>query len=127
MPRAVAKPENLEDLMDEEHAEQWETVSEGFGTKIEWTVGHSFIGEFTGTREVELDDGGGGFSNAKAAEFVDAQGEKHWCWLPYGLAKVIEDGDLSPGRTVFIKCTGEQATKRGLNPVKTFTIKVKPV
>lgn len=133
MPRAsssapmAAAPENAEDWMDEEHAENWETVSEGFGTKIEWTVGRSFIGTFDGVKIVELDDKEGGFTNAPSATFHDNMGEKFWCWLPHQLKLAVEEGKLSEGRVCFIKCEGEQQTKRGLNPVKTFTVKLKPV
>jgi hypothetical protein len=126
MPRPV-QPENTEDLMDDESYEEWETISEGFGTKIEWTVGKKFIGEYIGVKDVPLDDKDDGFSTAPAAQFHATSGEKFYCWLPYSLKEVIDNGTLTEGRTVMIHCTGESPTKRGLNPVKTFTVKLKPV
>ena len=123
MPR---KPSDYpEDTMSDDVAEDWETVSESFGTKIEWTVGARFIGEYTGTRQVEVDDKEDGLSMVDAAEFL-RNGEKFYCWLPFALKQVIDSGKLTVGQTVFIECTGEESTKRGLNPVKVFTIKVKP-
>jgi hypothetical protein len=125
MPRTVKDTDHTEDLMDDTSYENWESISEEFGTKIEWNVGTRFVGEFTGTREVEVDDKEDGLSTATAAEFIK-EGEKFYCWLPFQLKEVIDNGTLTPGRTVFIECKGESPTKRGLNPVKTFNIKVKP-
>jgi hypothetical protein len=126
MPRATVASNNTEDLMDDTHAEEWEVVSEDFGTKILWEVGTTFIGTFFGVKEVEVDDKEDGLSTALSATFADSNGEKHWCWLPYQLQQAIADGVISEGDVVRIKCTGEQPTKRGLNKVKTFTIQRKP-
>lgn len=129
MPRATRpEPDHIEDTMDDVSAEDWETVSEGFGTKIEWVIGAKFIGVFTGTKMVPLKSGaeeGNPLDEAEAAEFTK-NGEKFYCWLPYQLREVIDNGKLTEGDTVYIECTGEEETKRGLNKVKTFTIKIKP-
>lgn len=128
MPRAAKDTDNMTDNMDDETYEDWETVSEGFGTKIEWVIGARFVGVFTGTRMVPMKsdaEEGNPLDEAPAAEFTK-DGEKFYCWLPYQLKEVIDNGVLKPGQTVFIECNGEESTKRGLNKVKTFTIKVKP-
>jgi hypothetical protein len=120
MPRPAAK--DPLDMMDDDHAEEWETVSEDFGTKLVWEVGTVFIGIFTGTREVELDNSDDGFTNVTAAEFT-SNGEKFYSWLTFALAKAFTGDDaIAVGTKVRIHCTGETATKRGLNPVKVFTI-----
>lgn len=125
MPRAPEQ-QNTEDTMDDASYDDWETVSEGFGTKIMWDVGKTFVGTFTGTRTVSVDDKEDGFTDVLAAEF-QSNGTKYWCWLPYALEEIINTDDpekrLSPGEEVYIKCTGEEPTKRNLNPVKVFTIK----
>lgn len=130
MPRQPVKNENTEDQMQDAEFEDWEVVSEGFGSKIVWDVGTVFIGTFRGTRLVPVDDKEDGFSEVTAAEFTDRMGEKFWCWLPYQLKEIIETEDedkkLNVGDEIYIKCTGESETKRGLNPVKTFSIKRKP-
>lgn len=114
--------------MDDESYEDWETVSEGFGTKIEWVVGARFIGVYQGSHMVPLKqdaEEGNPLDWAEAADFTK-NGEKFYSWMPYQLKQTVTDGKLSPGQTVFIECNGEEETKKGLNPVKTFTIKVKP-
>lgn len=127
MPRTVKDTDHSEDLMDDASYENWETISEGFGTKIEWNIGTRFIGEYTGTRQVpskeESEDGT--FDMIDAAEFTK-DGEKFYSWMPHQLQTVISDGALKAGQTVFIECLKEENTKRGLNPVKVFIIKVKP-
>lgn len=108
--------------MTDEAYEEWESVSEEFGTKIEWNVGTRFIGQFTGVRkDIDLGDG----EVADAAEFTK-DGEKFYSWIPYALAQVIESGKLIPGDICMIECKREDTTKRGLNKVKVFDIKVKP-
>lgn len=128
LPRTPRDTDHITDTMDDESYENWETVSEGFGTKIEWNVGVRFIGVFTGTRMVPVQkdaESGNPLDEAEAAEFTK-DGEKFYCWLPYQLKEVITEGKLTAGQTVYIECTGEEETKRGLNKVKTFVIKVKP-
>lgn len=124
MPRPTVKKENTEDLMTDAVHEEWETVSKGYGEKILWDTGVVFTGTFNGTRDVEVDDGKDGFTTALAAEFTNADGETFWCWLPYQLKEAIQNGTIKEDDKVRITCTGEQSTKRGLNPVKTFTIQV---
>lgn len=109
--------------------EEWDTVSEGYGTKIEWNIGTQFIGVFTGVRkDIPVSDNpteGNPLDYANAAEF-NKDGEKFYSWMPYQLQTVIDEGKLKEGQTVFIRCDREENTKRGLSPVKVFTIKVKP-
>jgi hypothetical protein len=129
MPRKPTDNDHLEDTMDDAAFEDWETVSEGFGTKIEWVIGARFVGEFTGTRIVPLKedaDMSNPLDTAPAAEFMK-DGEKFYSWMPHQLQTLIDNGKLKEGQTVYIRCDKEEATKRGLNPVKVFTIKVKPV
>jgi hypothetical protein len=123
MPRRTVEAANTEDLMSDSAAEEWETVSEGYGQKILWSKGYTFTGTFDGTREVPLDDSEDGFSTAPAASFTDSAGQKYWCWLPYQLKESLTPDMV--GAVVRITCTGEETTKRGLNPVKTFTIQRK--
>lgn len=127
MPRPKA-PSNTaqEDGMDEETFEDWESVAEGFGTKVVFdNIGDKFSGKFTGTRTVELTKDGGDLEVAKAAEFTK-NGQKYWCWIPYQLREAIDSEEIIPGDVVQIEFTGESETKRGLNPVKVFTIRRKP-
>jgi hypothetical protein len=127
MPRKPTDSDHIEDLMDDEAFEEWESVSESMGTKLEWNVGSQFVGQYTGIEQVKVDDSESpdGFSYVDAATFL-RNGEKFFSWLPWSVKAVIDSGKLSVGQTVFIKCTGEEKTKRGLNPVKVFDIKVKP-
>lgn len=108
--------------------EDVEDISTNFGSKF--TLGDddkageilSFTGQFTGTREVELENGDIGM----AAEFLDLDGEKAYCWASWSLKDVIANERLTPGDYVRIVYKGEAPTKKGLNPVKQFEIKVKP-
>jgi hypothetical protein len=127
MPRKLTDTDHTEDLMDDESFEEWESVSKSLGTKLEWNVGSQFIGQYTGIEQVKIDDSDepDGFSMVDAATFM-RNGEKFFSWLPFAIKQVIDSGSVSVGQTVFIKCTGEQSTARGLSKVKTFDIKVKP-
>lgn len=111
--------------MDDEAFADWETVVDDIGEKIEWQVGTVFIGTYNGVRHVEL-EAGDESSKVPSARFTATDGTSHWCWMPYGLRSAVDNDDIIPGDKVRIECTGEQETKRGLNPVKTFDIKRAP-
>lgn len=128
MPRKATDTDHLEDTMDDSTFDDWEEVATSRGTKIEWNVGTRFVGVYLGTDIVPLKEDAeedNELDTAPAARFERA-GEKFWSWQPYALKEAIDAGKLQEGQTVFIECTGEESTKRNLNKVKTFTIKVKP-
>jgi hypothetical protein len=135
MPRATVKQDSQENRLDDASFDDWETVSSDFGTKIVWGKNEkageteTFVGTFLGVRIVPLGDAdseGNVLDTAEAAEFADMNGERFYSWLPYALKSAIEDETIIPNDVVRIHYTGETATKRGLNPVKTFDIKRKP-
>jgi hypothetical protein len=113
--------------MDDASYDEWETVSESLGTKLEWNVGTRFVGEYAGIKEVKVDDEDteDGFSMVDAATFLK-DGEHFYSWITYAMKQVIDSGKLAVGQTVFIHCTGEEKTKSGYT-VKVFDIKVKPL
>ena len=110
----------------------WDDVADvatNFGYKFKFGTNEKkgeitrFVGEFRGTREVPNQDNPEELM--QAAEFVDTEGRKCYCWQLTQLREAIRTGDIQYGDTVRITLTGEQETSRGLNPVKTFEIKVK--
>jgi hypothetical protein len=127
---AVSEPETR---FSDADFEEWETVSSDFGTKIKWGNGpdetEQFVGVYKATREVpigEVNENGEPFETAIAVEFADMNGELFYSWQNFALKDAIAKGTIQEGDTLMIKYTGEASTSRGLNPVKTFTIKVKP-
>jgi hypothetical protein len=126
MPRATVATANSEDMMDDASFESWEVVAEGYGTKIIWEVGTTFVGTFVGVREVPIKNNDDEDETIVAATFADSNGERFWSWQPFALKEAIEQGKITEGNIVRIACTGEEPTKRGLNKVKTFKIQRKP-
>jgi len=124
MAKQTIPVDKTENRLSDESYDEWETISTSFGTKIVWGDGPgetaSFVGVFTGPRMVPMDTDSDGnvLDSAKAAEFVDANGEKFYCWQGFAIETAIDDKEMDAGDTVRITYVGEQATKRGLNPVK---------
>lgn len=106
-----------------------EDVSMNFGVKIKFGTNEKkgeitrFTGRFIGTKQVPNEDDPSEMMNA--AEFLDEHGDKCYCWMTYALKEAIENAAITNGDYCRITLIGEQETKRGLNPVKVFEIKVK--
>lgn len=128
------KSDAQENRLSDSDYETWETVSSEFGTKLMWGDGTGgtttvFVGEYLGENIVpmgEVDDDGNALDTAPAAEFVDSNGEKFYCWQNYAIKTAIEEKKFVAGDTVRIKYLGSEQTKRGLNPVTKLQIQVKP-
>lgn len=116
-----------EDSFSDADFDNWEQISEDFGTKIEWAEGVTVTLRYLGVKQVEqINEQTGEKELIDAALFEDAKGEKFYSWQPFALAEVITSGKLQEKDIVRIACTGEAGTKRNLNPVKKFDIRVKP-
>jgi hypothetical protein len=132
MARATVKPDMQEARLSDSMFDDWKVVIQDRGQKITWGEDNGetplFVGTFLGTEIVNLgdDDGDDILDKATAALFVDSDGVKFWSWCPFAINKAIEDGTILYEDTVMIRYTGTVATKRGLNPAKTFEIRVKP-
>ena len=128
------KPDSQENRLSDADFEQWETISSDFGTKLTWGDGSNgtcseFVGNYLGTNVIpigEPDEDGNPLDSMSAAEFVDSNGEKFYCWINFALGAAIEKGEMQEGDTVRITYLGESPTKRGLNPVKKLGIQRKP-
>lgn len=105
-----------------------EDLSSNFGTKIKFgdKPGEvkEFTGVFQGTKDVPNPDDDDEMMHA--AEFLDRDGEKCYAWLTFALNEAVtNEGGIKVGDLVRIEWKGRQDTKRGLNPVSVFEIKVK--
>lgn len=105
-----------------------EDLSSDFGTKLKFgdKPGEitDFVGIFQGTKHIPNPDDADEIMHA--AEFTDREGEKCYAWLTFALNEAITtEGGIAVGDLVRIEWKGRQPTKRGLNPVSVFEIKVK--
>lgn len=124
MPRAGKEAENssIIDSFSDADFDQWEQVSEDFGTRLEWSIGTTVTLRFIGTKEVTQEDG----NTFTLSLFEDALGELYNASIPYALQEAIDNGRLKEQDIARIAVKGEATTGKGLNPVKKFDIRVKP-
>lgn len=98
-------------------------VDTEFGDKFKFGKGKDEITTFTGrflrTKQVPNPDDG---ELMHAAEFLDNEGEKVYCWLPSTLRNAFDN--VNNGDYVRIELTGEEPTDKG-NPMLLFSVKVK--
>lgn len=121
--------------------EGWEQISEDFGEPLDWTPpvwdfaaedgsrrlitdGTTFVGTFLGIKDIPDPDDD--TKTIAVLNFLSEDGDKRYSWLTFQLEDTIKRAAVQAGDVLFIKCTGERSTKRGLNPVKTFDIRRKP-
>lgn len=102
--------------------DQWEQLSEDFGTRIEWSTAGAVILRFDGVKTVTQESG----ETFTLALFSDAIGGVFNASIPFALQEVIDKGSLKESDIVRIEYKGEAPTSKNLNPVKKFDIRVKP-
>lgn len=101
-----------------------EPLTSDTGTRIKFGVGDVIIGTFVGTATFPLtrDDPTG---EKALYVLLDVEKGGRVNFAPgFQMREIMPK--LTVGDMLRIECVGEQPTKRGLNPVKLFTIKRKP-
>lgn len=98
----------------------------GMGERILFRPGVVLIGEYVGTQVVEVDsDTAKGEKESVTYVLIESKDGKRYNFSPaYQVREALEECEV--GDTLRIECTGEQSTRRGLNPVKLFTVKRRP-
>ena len=101
--------------------DEWETLTSELGDRIRFTtVGQVVIGRYEGTSEVSIIDDDGAEATRTAMILLTGDGKVHF-FPPYQIRELLSD--LNIGDMLRIEYKGDSPTKRGLNPVKRFTVK----
>ena len=107
--------------------EEWETLTSELGDRIRFTtVGQVVVGRYEGTSEVSIVDDDGAEATRTAMILLTGDGKIHF-FPPYQIRELLSNlniGDMV--RIEYIEYKGDSPTKRGLNPVKRFTVKRRP-
>jgi hypothetical protein len=101
----------------------WDNVSDveaGFATTFMFNdIGETFIGHYLELTEIGLTNG----DIATAAIFADSNGERIGIWANHDLLGKLKKVDF--GSEVRIEFTAEREIRRGLSPMKEFSVKAK--
>lgn len=104
--------------------EEWETLTSELGDRTRFTtVGQVLIGRYEGTVDVSIIDDDGAEATRTAMVLVTGDGKVHF-FPPYQIRELLPE--LNHGDMLRIEYKGDSPTKRGLNPVKRFTVKRRP-
>lgn len=101
-----------------------EPLTTSMGERVRFSKGTVVIGTYVGDEQVTVDsDSGEGKESIRYIIMEDSTGNRINFSPSYQLREAFENVEL--GDLLRIECMGEQATKRGLNAVKLFTVKRK--
>lgn len=95
-------------------------VKKGFATFPFNEIGDHFIGTFVGEDQIANNETG---EIAEAFLFEDAEGHTTGIWKSYDLTRKMEE--VPEGAAVRIEYVRDIETKRGLNPMKEYSVKFK--